>query len=194
MKKSSSASQLRVSALALMAIISERPMTGYEIKKLIDSNEMIFWRDSFGSIYPNLSHLTQLGLTTKTPSEITGRKRISYELTSKGREQVKDWLKLPAEQRPVKIELLLKLRFGYPFGKESLEKLLKAHLSHQKDLLPELYEGLEHIDGLEPSLQLEARRMTLDFWYRYTRMMIEWSMSCLERLDKRYWEMNTHKD
>lgn len=194
MKKSNSASELRVSALALMAIISERPMTGYEIKKLIDSNEMIFWRDSFGSIYPNLSHLTQLGLTTKTPSEINGRKRISYELTSKGRELVEDWLKLPAEQRPVKVELLLKLRFGYPLGKESLEKLLKAHLSHHKDLLPELYEGLEHIDGLEPSLQLQTRRMTLDFWYRYTRMMIEWSMSCLEKLDKRYREMNTHKD
>ncbi len=84
---------------------------------------------------------------------------------------------------PVKIELLLKLRFGYPLGKGALEKLIKAHLDHQKDLLPELYEGLEHIDGLEPSLQLETRRMTLDFWYRYTRMMIDWSMSCLERLD-----------
>ncbi len=183
MTKINSAPELRVSALALMAIISERPMTGYEIKKLIDSSEMVFWRDSFGSIYPNLSHLTQLGLTTKTPSEKTGRKRITYELTDKGRVLVQDWLKLPAEQRPVKIELLLKLRFGYPLGKGALEKLIKAHLDHQKDLLPELYEGLEHIDGLEPSLQLETRRMTLDFWYRYTRMMIDWSMSCLERLD-----------
>ncbi len=175
--------ELRVSALALMAIISERPMTGYELKKLIDSSEMIFWRDSFGSIYPNLSHLTRLGLTTKTPSRKAGRKRITYELTPSGRQHVEDWLKLPAEQRPVKIELLLKLRFGYPLGKDALEKLLKAHLDHHKGLLPELFEGLEHIDGLEPSLQLETRRMTLDFWYRYTRMMIEWSMSCLERLD-----------
>ncbi len=36
MTKINSAPELRVSALALMAIISERPMTGYEIKKLIE--------------------------------------------------------------------------------------------------------------------------------------------------------------
>lgn len=177
-------SELRVSALALMAILSEKPMTGYEIKKLVDSRELVFWRDSFGSIYPNLQQLTRLGLTEKTMCEETGRRRTSYALTDKGREIVEQWLKLPAEQRPAKIELLLKLRFGYPMGAEALKDLLKANLYHQKETVPELYESLQYIDGLDRSLQLETARMTMDFWYRYTRMMIEWSSYCLERLEQ----------
>lgn len=173
---------LRVSALALMAILNENPMTGYEIKRLVDSRELVFWRDSFGSIYPNLKLLTEMGLARETLSEETGRRRTTYALTDTGRRKVEEWLRLPAENRPLKIELLLKIRFSYPVGPDALEQLLRSHLDHQKDLLPELYESLQHLDGLEPSLRLETRRMTVDFWYRHTRMMIEWSIACLERL------------
>jgi DNA-binding PadR family transcriptional regulator len=176
--------ELRVSALALMAILSEKPMTGYEIKKLVDSRELVFWRDSFGSIYPNLRQLTRLGLARETLSEETGRKRIAYALTPAGRDVVDRWLRLPADKRPVKVELLLKLRFAYPMGIEVLQNILEDHLSSQKALLPDMYENLQHIDGLEETLQLATRRMTIDFWYRFTRMMIEWSQSSLERLDR----------
>lgn len=176
--------ELRVSALALMAILSEKPMTGYEIKKLVDSRELVFWRDSFGSIYPNLRHLTKLGLARETLSEETGRRRTAYALTPEGRDVVERWLLLPADKRPVKVELLLKLRFAYPMGIGVLHNILEDHLYSQKALLPDMYENLQHIDGLEETLQLATRRMTIDFWYRFTKMMIEWSQSSLERLDR----------
>jgi len=167
-----------------MAILSEKPMTGYEIKKLVDSREFVFWRDSFGSIYPNLRHLTGLGLARETSVEHTGRRRVAYELTDEGRSLVGEWIRLPADARPPKIELLLKLRFAYSSGPEALEKMLRDHLASQKAALPDLYESLQHIDGLEESLQLATRRMTVDFWYRFTRMMIEWSRASLERLER----------
>ncbi|NOQ23305.1 MAG: hypothetical protein GQ565_11750 [Candidatus Aegiribacteria sp.] len=183
-KQSESIPELRISALALMAILGENSMTGYEIKKTIDSSEMNFWKDSFGSIYPNLQLLTKLGYAKKTLCETTGRKRTAYALTELGKGVVNSWLELPERQKPVKIELLLKLRFGYRLGENSVEKLLKSHIEHQKELLPDLYETIQHIDGLPISLELETKRMTTDFLYRYTRMMIEWSEFSLTRLDK----------
>lgn len=183
-KNNESLPELRISALALMAILGNDSMTGYEIKKTIDSSEMRFWKDSFGSIYPNLQLLTKLGYAEKTLCETTGRRRTAYALTKPGKRVVNRWLELPEKQKPVKIELLLKLRFGYRLGENSLENLLKSHLDHQKELLPDLYEAIQHIDGLPISLELETKRMTADFLYRYTRMMIEWSEVSLSRLDE----------
>jgi DNA-binding PadR family transcriptional regulator len=176
--------ELRGSALALMAMLIEKPMTGYEIKKLADSRELGFWGDSFGSIYPNLRHLRKLGLICETSTEETGRRRVEYALTDEGRRLVGRWLSLPADRRPPKIEMLLKLRFAYAMGSRVLADLLREHLASQKAALPDLYEDLQHIDGLEQSLQLATRRMTVDFWYRFTRMMIEWSRASLERLER----------
>jgi len=175
---------LPVSALALLAILGERPMTGYELKKLVDSPEMAFWRDSFGSIYPNLQKLTRLGLTRET-RECTGdRRRITYTLTEEGRRMAAAWLALPASTRPVKVELLLKLRFAWPLGEGAVHRLLEDYLAFQKNLLPDLFESLEYLDGLEDrTLRLETRRMAVDFQYRFARMLIEWCRASMERLD-----------
>lgn len=176
------AEKLRLSALALMAVLSEKPMTGYDIKKTLDSGEMHFWRDSFGSIYPNLKLLTGIGLVRTALSESTGRKRISYALTDAGRDVLARWLRRPADTRPVKIELLLKLRFAYRLGPEALTELLRADLIHRKDILPELYEALEYLRESGDQLHDQTRRMILDYWYRHTKMMIDWCQDWLERI------------
>jgi len=176
--------QLSVSALGLMAILSERPMTGYELKKLIDRTEFIYWKDSFGSIYPNLSKITELKLADKTRNDQNGRRRIVYSLTEKGRELVWEWLHLPASKKPVKIELLLKLRFAYPLGRDAILSLLREYRDYHKMMLPDFYENLMYIEGSkDSSLQTETQRINADFWYRLTRMLIEWSENSISRID-----------
>ena len=82
--------KLSESALGLMAILSEKQMTGYELKKLIDKPEFIYWRDSFGSIYPNLKKITRLKLAEISRADMNGRRRIVYSLTGRGRELVRE--------------------------------------------------------------------------------------------------------
>jgi PadR family transcriptional regulator AphA len=176
--------ELSSSALGLMAILSERPMTGYELKKTIDGPEFIYWRDSFGSIYPNLRKMTQMKLAERKRSDHQGRKRIVYTLTASGLQLVREWLTLPASKRPVKIELLLKLRFAYPMGKKAVMDLLREYLDFQKSRLPDVYENLQYLEGIEEdSLQAETRRINADFWYRFTLMLAEWSEGALERIE-----------
>lgn len=176
--------KLSVSALGLMAMLSEQPMTGYELKKMVDKPEFIYWRDSFGSIYPNLRKITGLKLAKKARADLSGRRRIVYSLTDKGRKLVREWLAVPASKKPLKIELLLKLRFAYPLGRDAILKLLWEHRDYYKSKLPDCYENLQYLEGFDDSsLQTETQQINADFWYRLTRMLVEWSESSISRMD-----------
>ena len=68
---------------AILALLTERPMHGYEMIQEITERSGQFWRPSPGSVYPTLQLLADEGLITST--EGSGGKR-RYELTDEGRE------------------------------------------------------------------------------------------------------------
>jgi DNA-binding PadR family transcriptional regulator len=68
---------------ALLALLSERPMHGYEMIQELDNRTGGIWRPSPGSVYPTLQLLEDEGLITSETSE--GRKR--FTLTEAGREE-----------------------------------------------------------------------------------------------------------
>jgi DNA-binding PadR family transcriptional regulator len=68
---------------AVLALLAERPMHGYEIIQELDSRTGGIWRPSPGSIYPTLQLLEDEGLITSEQSE--GRKR--FTLSDTGREE-----------------------------------------------------------------------------------------------------------
>ena len=66
---------------AVLALLLERPMHGYEIIQELESRTGGIWRPSPGSVYPTLQLLEDEGLIE--PEASTGRK--SYRLTADGR-------------------------------------------------------------------------------------------------------------
>ena len=66
---------------ALLALLLERPMHGYEMISELDSRTGGVWRPSPGSVYPTLQMLEDEGLIVSEESD--GRKRFS--LTDAGR-------------------------------------------------------------------------------------------------------------
>jgi DNA-binding PadR family transcriptional regulator len=65
---------------AILALLTERPMHGYEMIQELDQRTGGVWRPSPGSIYPTLQLLDDEGLITSTES--SGRK--AYTLTEAG--------------------------------------------------------------------------------------------------------------
>ena len=60
----------------ILGLLSHTPMTGYDIKKRIDSTLKYFWGASFGSIYPALGELEkQKFVTRETLSNEKGREK-----------------------------------------------------------------------------------------------------------------------
>jgi DNA-binding PadR family transcriptional regulator len=68
---------------AILALLAERPMHGYEMIKEIAARSNGLWRPSPGSVYPTLQLLVDEGLIVATESE--GSKQL-FELTDDGRE------------------------------------------------------------------------------------------------------------
>ncbi|MEB3022187.1 PadR family transcriptional regulator [[Mycobacterium] crassicus] len=68
--------------LAILALLNERPMHGYEIIQQIADRSQGLWRPSPGSVYPTLQMLVDEGLISG--SETDGKKRL-FELTEDGR-------------------------------------------------------------------------------------------------------------
>ncbi|HEX2312399.1 MAG TPA: PadR family transcriptional regulator [Thermomonospora sp.] len=68
---------------ALLALLAERPMHGYEMIQELEGRTDGVWRPSPGSVYPTLQMLEDEGLVT---SREEGGKRL-FELTDSGREE-----------------------------------------------------------------------------------------------------------
>jgi DNA-binding PadR family transcriptional regulator len=66
---------------AILALLAERPMHGYEMIQELEARTAGAWRPSAGSIYPTLQLLEDEGLVTSEESE--GRRR--FALTDAGR-------------------------------------------------------------------------------------------------------------
>jgi DNA-binding PadR family transcriptional regulator len=66
---------------AILAVLSERPMHGYEIMQQLEERSGGFWRPSPGSVYPTLQLLEDQALLRG--EEVEGRR--VYSLTEQGR-------------------------------------------------------------------------------------------------------------
>lgn len=68
--------------VAILALLTESPMHGYEIIQQIADRSQGLWRPSPGSVYPTLQMLVDEGLITGSKND--GKKRL-FELTDEGR-------------------------------------------------------------------------------------------------------------
>jgi DNA-binding PadR family transcriptional regulator len=79
---------------AILSLLAERPMHGYEMIQELAARTNGVWRPSAGSIYPTLQLLDDEGLVTSVESE--GRRR--YSLTDAGRAEAEQLEEPPWER------------------------------------------------------------------------------------------------
>lgn len=92
----------------VLGLLMEGPMSGYDLKKTIDHSVGIFYKASFGSLYPALKRLTDKGLVSVTEQDDSKNKKI-YTLLPDGKAKFLIWL---AESLPVsRNEVLLRIFF-----------------------------------------------------------------------------------
>jgi DNA-binding PadR family transcriptional regulator len=86
----------RVLELAVLGLLHETPMHGYELRKRLNALLGAFRAFSYGSLYPCLKELLTRGLIveeTETSAPRAGRRsRIVYRLTAEGKERLQDLL------------------------------------------------------------------------------------------------------
>ena len=70
--------------LAVLGLLKEAPMSGYELKKQLSVKLGAFWRVSYGSLYPCLKRLAADGALEVEVAPFTSRKKHVYRLTDDG--------------------------------------------------------------------------------------------------------------
>ena len=76
---------------AILACLTERPMTGYELAKTFDSSIGFFWKTDHQQIYRELSRLRDRGYIQGRWVEKEGdRRKRYYRLTPAGRKVLLD--------------------------------------------------------------------------------------------------------
>jgi DNA-binding PadR family transcriptional regulator len=79
---------------AILALLAERPMHGYEMIQELEARTSGVWRPSAGSIYPTLQLLEDEGLVSGEESE--GKRR--FTLTDAGRSEAEKLERPPWEE------------------------------------------------------------------------------------------------
>jgi DNA-binding PadR family transcriptional regulator len=100
----------------ILGLLSHESLTGYEIKKRMDTTFKLFWSASYGSIYPTLNSLVENSMVTKLEITDNGRDKLVYTITDAGKDYLKKWLALPVTKDELRYETLLKVFFGGEIG------------------------------------------------------------------------------
>lgn len=159
----------------ILGLLSHEELTGYEIKKRMDTTLKYFWGASYGSIYPALSDLVHRGLAAKREETGNKRNKLIYTITEDGRDYLKKWLALPVQKDELRYETLLKLFFGNEQGARQAMQHIEAFEEKIKKELPDLL-GAEQM--LKQSLNEDAAHkyylLTVEFGLKTYRAYLEW--------------------
>ena len=128
---------LSPTAYVILGFLSWKPMSGYDIKALVDSSTRFFWAASYGQIYPELGRLAEAGLIEGEERQEGGRRRRAYSLTAEGRKALKAWLADEPETFEFRDEGLLKLFFASASPATAVATI-EAKRRHHAEVLDQL--------------------------------------------------------
>src|SRR5664279_3339153 len=95
---------------AILVLLTERPMTGYELAKTFDTSIGFFWRADHQQIYRELTRLRDRGHIQGREVVQSGKpNKLVYTLTSDGRAALRQWAARPSKASSIKDDLLVRL-------------------------------------------------------------------------------------
>jgi PadR family transcriptional regulator AphA len=170
----------------LLGFLNYQPMTGYELKQMLDESIAHFWHAYHSQIYTTLRQMEQDGLvTSQFIKEDSSPDRRIYTITPAGREALVKWLdQMQMEPSPIKEELLVRIFFSAKRDPEQvLTELRLQRELHQKKA--SVYQAISaHIP---PKSNLERDeafwRLTLDMGMRYEEMYLAWLENAIRTIE-----------
>jgi len=167
---------LRQTDYVILGLLAEQPLSGYQIKKIVDIRFRFFWSESFGQIFPALKSLAAAGLAEECPQEQAGGRAVkTYRITPAGKETLVSWLSQPVEKESLRLEILLKTYFSnYAAPDVMLAHLAAFEQSHaqQLQILGMFQKELESIPDDDENHREVLR--VIDFGVKANSAYLDW--------------------
>lgn len=140
---------------ALLTSLLEKPSSGLELAHRFDRSIGHFWAASHQQIYRELARLEAAGWVASSEEGGRGRRRL-YRVLPAGREELRRWVEESAEPRPLRDEMMVRLRAEAVVGPTRLAEDVRRRLDLHRQKLA-LFREIEARDFSGKDLTREQR-------------------------------------
>lgn len=177
--------KMTTSSYAVLALLDLKPWTGYELTQQAQRSLRYAWPKSERLLYSEPKKLVKLGYATTHKEPAGNRTRNVYEITSEGRQALRNWTGSRTEAPRIEIEALLRLLFADHGSTEDVRRTLDELESdiaehHQAivDLMASYLDGghpfprRAHLSVLFATFQIEMFK-TIEKWIEFARHEVD---------------------
>ena len=132
--------------LAILGLLKERAMHGYELRKQLGQKLGFFWTVSFGSLYPTLKKLERRGVVERFFDDQSTRRKHVYRITSSGEAEFLELLAEGAHSTWEEDKFPLRVAFFRYLKPEARVRLLERRKAYLQDKLEEGRRSLGRAD------------------------------------------------
>lgn len=126
---------------AILGLLSWKPLTGYDIKKLMEDSAILYWSGNNNQIYKSLVQLHEDGLVTpEVQHQQSGPSRKIYTITEAGLSTLKEWTLSAPEEPEFKKAFFVQLAWSHVLSDDEMdhmlaeyEKELQLQLAYQQE-------------------------------------------------------------
>ena len=170
---------------ALMGLLHERALSGYDLRKIFATTAMGNFSDSPGAIYPALKRLETQGLVRGLVEESAGlRHRRVFRNTAKGLAALRAWLKRPITLENVARdigELLLRFAFmDVTLGPDHSVVFLRGYAARLAEYLPEL----KAFHKLQAEKMPMSARLAFESGIEEYEVRLKWAKASLSKYEQ----------
>ncbi|WP_106768819.1 DUF4180 domain-containing protein [Paenibacillus faecalis] len=121
---------------AILGMLSYKPMTGYDLKKIIQASSFMYWSGNNNQIYKALLELHNEGLVTNEiyHQDSSPSKKI-YTITNDGLQELKRWTLSESEIPEIKKPFLIQLAWTDQLSNREIDELLIRYEQTIKELV-----------------------------------------------------------
>jgi DNA-binding PadR family transcriptional regulator len=151
--------------LAILGLLKERAMHGYQLSKRLADTLGAFWKVSYGSLYPALKRLEREGAVESVfPRDEVGRRKNVYRITEKGEALFYELLQEAGQESWEDNRFRVRLAFFKYLKPDTRLRLLEKRRAYLEDRLSEIKASLvrarERIDNYTLSLMRHGEETT----------------------------------
>jgi DNA-binding PadR family transcriptional regulator len=180
---------------AILGLLNYEPMTGYDIKKMVDISIAHFWPAVQSQIYKNLSKMEKEGwLAVDVITQDSKPSRKVYHLTEAGKTELFRWLNEPQPAAEVRLAWLIQIFFAGRLADDQVIKLLEFQLN----LLQKRLSGYSTIpeENREEMSEDDPREkffwmLTVDYGIAQSIAQVKWIQSVIETIQRGEYRLPT---
>ncbi len=169
--------------LAILSLLTLQPMTGYQLKKELDSSIGHFWSTTQSHIYKALRGLEKDGTVhLETVPQAGKPDRNVYTIMQQGRGNLMVWLQQPLQCEPVRESWLIQLFFARILSDEEIRQLFEARITQLEQRFAQCVQLQQTQPGLVAGHAVDERAQALiDLTYEYSQAYYQFQKEWQEK-------------